>query len=157
MIYELHIGALGFGHSGEGNLADAMRLLDEHLVPLGVNAVELMPIAESVLTVLNQLRQLIGQPPSTDVPYSAWSFNEVISMFGLTLPPHHGVGIQSPWSEPPGLESALKDFLSYTPPYEAFYAMGQPMTPIPLPSGSLYAFLTGVNLRPVARQGVGTH
>ena len=46
VIYELHIGALGFGHSGEGNLADAMRLLDEHLVPVGVNAVELMPIAE---------------------------------------------------------------------------------------------------------------
>jgi pullulanase/glycogen debranching enzyme len=46
VIYELHIGALGFGHSGEGNLADAMRLLDEHLVPLGINAVELMPIAE---------------------------------------------------------------------------------------------------------------
>ena len=46
VIYELHIGALGFGHSGEGNLTDAMRLLDEHLVPLGVNAVELMPMAE---------------------------------------------------------------------------------------------------------------
>jgi hypothetical protein len=46
VIYELHVGALGFGHSGEGNLADAIRLLDEHLVPLGVNAIELMPIAE---------------------------------------------------------------------------------------------------------------
>lgn len=46
VIYELHIGALGFGQSREGNLADAMRLLDEHLVPLGVNAVELMPMAE---------------------------------------------------------------------------------------------------------------
>jgi 1,4-alpha-glucan branching enzyme len=46
VIYELHIGALGFGNSREGNLADAMRLLDEHLLPLGVNAVELMPMAE---------------------------------------------------------------------------------------------------------------
>jgi hypothetical protein len=111
----------------------------------------------TVLTLLNQLRQLIGQPPSTDAPYSAWPFNEVISMLGLTLPPHHGVGIQSPWSEPFGVESALKDFLSYTPPYAGFDSMGQPIDPVPLPSGSLYTFLTGESLQPVARQGVGTH
>lgn len=111
----------------------------------------------TVLTLLNQLRQLIGQPPSTDAPYSAWPFSEVIAMLGLTLAPHHGIGISSPWSEPPGLESALKDFLSYTPPYAGFDSMGQPIDPVPLPSGSLYTFLTGVDLRPVARQGVGTH
>ena len=45
MIYELHIGALGFGKPGPGTLADAMRLLD-HLVDLGVNAVELLPLSE---------------------------------------------------------------------------------------------------------------
>jgi 1,4-alpha-glucan branching enzyme len=46
VIYELHIGALGFGKSREGNLADAMELLEKHLIPLGINAVELMPMAE---------------------------------------------------------------------------------------------------------------
>jgi 1,4-alpha-glucan branching enzyme len=45
VIYELHVGALGFGRPDTGTLADAMRLLD-HLVDLGVNAVELMPLAE---------------------------------------------------------------------------------------------------------------
>ena len=109
----------------------------------------------TVLTVLNQLRQLIGQPPSTDAPYSAWPFSEVIGMLGLTLAPHHGIGISSPWSEPPGLESALADFLSLAPPYAGFSSMGQPIDPIPLPSGSLYTFLTGVDLRPVSRLPVG--
>lgn len=41
----LHVGALGFGRPDTGTLADAMRLLD-HLVELGVNAVELLPLAE---------------------------------------------------------------------------------------------------------------
>jgi 1,4-alpha-glucan branching enzyme len=45
VIYELHVGALGFGRPDTGTLADAMRLLD-YLVELGVNAVELMPLAE---------------------------------------------------------------------------------------------------------------
>jgi 1,4-alpha-glucan branching enzyme len=45
VIYELHVGALGFGRPDTGTLADAMRLLD-HLVEMGVNAVELMPLAE---------------------------------------------------------------------------------------------------------------
>jgi 1,4-alpha-glucan branching enzyme len=45
VIYELHVGALGFGRQGTGTLADAMQLLD-YLVELGVNAVELMPLAE---------------------------------------------------------------------------------------------------------------
>ena len=45
VIYELHVGALGFPRPDVGTLADAMRLLD-HLVDLGVNAVELMPLAE---------------------------------------------------------------------------------------------------------------
>jgi 1,4-alpha-glucan branching enzyme len=45
VIYELHIGALGFERPDTGTLADAMRLLDQ-LVELGVNAVELMPLAE---------------------------------------------------------------------------------------------------------------
>lgn len=45
VIYELHIGALGFGHEGPGTFADAMQLLD-YLEDLGVNAVELLPMAE---------------------------------------------------------------------------------------------------------------
>ena len=45
VIYELHIGALGFGNPGPGTLADAMALLP-HLSELGVNAVELLPMSE---------------------------------------------------------------------------------------------------------------
>ena len=47
VIYELHIGALGFGKAENepGTLGDAIRFLD-HLQELGVNAVELLPLAE---------------------------------------------------------------------------------------------------------------
>ena len=45
VIYELHVGALGFGKPTPGTLDDAIALLD-HLSELGVNAVELLPIAE---------------------------------------------------------------------------------------------------------------
>jgi 1,4-alpha-glucan branching enzyme len=45
VIYELHVGSLGFGKAGPGDLGDAVRLLD-HLVDLGVNAVEMLPMAE---------------------------------------------------------------------------------------------------------------
>jgi len=45
IIYELHVGSLGFGKAGPGDLSDAMIFLD-HLVELGVNAVELLPMAE---------------------------------------------------------------------------------------------------------------
>jgi 1,4-alpha-glucan branching enzyme len=45
VIYELHVGSLGFGKAGPGNLGDAIAFLD-HLVDLGVNAVELLPMAE---------------------------------------------------------------------------------------------------------------
>jgi 1,4-alpha-glucan branching enzyme len=45
VIYELHVGSLGFGKDGAGDLGDALAFLD-HLVDLGVNAVELMPMAE---------------------------------------------------------------------------------------------------------------
>jgi 1,4-alpha-glucan branching enzyme len=45
VIYELHVGSLGFGKTGPGNLGDAFAFLD-HLVALGVNAVELLPMAE---------------------------------------------------------------------------------------------------------------
>lgn len=44
-IYELHVGSLGFGDAGAGDLADAIKFLD-HLADLGVNAVELLPMAE---------------------------------------------------------------------------------------------------------------
>ncbi|WP_277524209.1 alpha-amylase family glycosyl hydrolase [Arthrobacter sp. ES3-54] len=45
VIYELHIGSLGFGKTGPGNLQDAMDFIP-HLVSLGVNAVELLPVSE---------------------------------------------------------------------------------------------------------------
>jgi len=45
VIYELHVGSLGFGNPGPGNLNDALDFLD-HLTDLGVNAVELLPMAE---------------------------------------------------------------------------------------------------------------
>jgi 1,4-alpha-glucan branching enzyme len=45
VIYELHVGSLGFGKDDIGNLSDALSFLD-HLVDLGVNAIELLPLAE---------------------------------------------------------------------------------------------------------------
>jgi 1,4-alpha-glucan branching enzyme len=45
VIYELHVGALGFGHQRPGSFADAIDFLDQ-LSDLGINAVELLPIAE---------------------------------------------------------------------------------------------------------------
>jgi len=45
IIYELHTGALGLTSPRPGTLADAIVLLD-HLVDLGVNAVELLPLSE---------------------------------------------------------------------------------------------------------------
>jgi 1,4-alpha-glucan branching enzyme len=45
VIYELHIGALGFPDAGPGTLDHAMHLLD-YLCDLGVNAVELLPLSE---------------------------------------------------------------------------------------------------------------
>ncbi|MBI5570403.1 MAG: alpha amylase C-terminal domain-containing protein [Desulfomonile tiedjei] len=46
VIYELHVGSLGgIGKAGPGDLSDALEFLN-HLVDLGVNAVELLPMAE---------------------------------------------------------------------------------------------------------------
>lgn len=45
VIYELHVGALGFGKKRPGNFEDAIGLLD-YLTDLGVNAVELLPVSE---------------------------------------------------------------------------------------------------------------
>jgi 1,4-alpha-glucan branching enzyme len=45
VIYELHVGALGYPAKGPGTLGDAMALLP-YLAGLGVTAVELMPLAE---------------------------------------------------------------------------------------------------------------
>jgi 1,4-alpha-glucan branching enzyme len=44
-IYELHVGSLGFGKTKAGDLGDAIQYLS-HLVDLGVNCVELLPMAE---------------------------------------------------------------------------------------------------------------
>jgi 1,4-alpha-glucan branching enzyme len=46
VIYELHIGSLGFPSTAPGTIAEAITFLDQ-LVELGVNAVELLPIEES--------------------------------------------------------------------------------------------------------------
>ena len=45
VIYELHVNALGAGKNRPGNLQDAMDLLPS-LSDLGVNAIELLPMAE---------------------------------------------------------------------------------------------------------------
>jgi 1,4-alpha-glucan branching enzyme len=45
VIYELHIGALGFGNARPGNLQDAVALLP-YLSDLGINAIELLPTSE---------------------------------------------------------------------------------------------------------------
>ncbi len=45
VIYEMHIGALGYGQNRVGNFEDAIALIP-YLVDLGVNAVELLPISE---------------------------------------------------------------------------------------------------------------
>lgn len=50
VIYELHVGSLGFGKATPGDLSDAIVFLD-HLVDLGVNAIELLPMAEFSGTV----------------------------------------------------------------------------------------------------------
>jgi 1,4-alpha-glucan branching enzyme len=45
IIYELHIGSLGFPSQTSGTFTDAMAFVDE-LVDLGVNAVELLPVLQ---------------------------------------------------------------------------------------------------------------
>ena len=45
VIYELHVSSLGYGSAAPGNLMDAVSFLD-HLTLLGVNAVELLPLAQ---------------------------------------------------------------------------------------------------------------
>ncbi|NBD32841.1 MAG: alpha-amylase [Cyanobacteria bacterium] len=45
VIYEMHLGALGYGEDRPGNFEDAIRLIP-YLVDLGVNAVELLPMSE---------------------------------------------------------------------------------------------------------------
>jgi 1,4-alpha-glucan branching enzyme len=45
VIYELHVGSLGFGSIEAGNFADALAFVPR-LVELGVNAVELLPVLE---------------------------------------------------------------------------------------------------------------
>lgn len=45
IIYELHVGSLGFPATSSGTFADAMAFVDQ-LTDLGVNAVELLPVLE---------------------------------------------------------------------------------------------------------------
>ena len=52
IIYELHIASLGFGNANQfgmalpGTFKDAVEMLDTYIVPLGINAIELLPVAE---------------------------------------------------------------------------------------------------------------
>jgi len=52
IIYELHVASLAAGRKSAngddepGTFNDAIKFLDEHIVPLGVNAIELLPVAE---------------------------------------------------------------------------------------------------------------
>jgi 1,4-alpha-glucan branching enzyme len=46
VIYELHVGSLGYGSTASGTFADAMAFVAK-LAELGVNAVELLPLLES--------------------------------------------------------------------------------------------------------------
>lgn len=45
VLYELHVGSLGFGERRPGDFGDTLAFLD-HLVDLGVNAIELLPVAQ---------------------------------------------------------------------------------------------------------------
>lgn len=45
IIYELHLGALGFGKEGPGTIQDAITLLD-HIQSMNFNTVELLPLSE---------------------------------------------------------------------------------------------------------------
>jgi hypothetical protein len=107
-----------------------------------------MPV---VRQVINQLRQLTGQSPITDVPYETWPIEEVASTLGLSLPkPTFKEAILPPWlTEPERLEPSLSSFLGQTPPYFPFLVAATTTVPaIPLPSGSLYTFLTGYPVSP---------
>ena len=107
-----------------------------------------MPV---VRQVINQLRQLTGQSPITDAPYETWPIEEVASALGLSLPkPTFKEAILPPWlTEPERLEPSLSSFLRQTPPYFPFLLQATTTEPaIPLPSGSLYTFLTGYPVSP---------
>jgi 1,4-alpha-glucan branching enzyme len=45
VIYELHVGGLGYGKGKAGNIEDAINLLD-YIQDIGVNAIELLPTSE---------------------------------------------------------------------------------------------------------------
>ncbi|XXX74571.1 alpha-amylase family glycosyl hydrolase [Sorangium sp. So ce134] len=45
VLYELHVGSLGYASGRPGDFADTLAFLD-HLVELGVNAIELLPVAQ---------------------------------------------------------------------------------------------------------------
>jgi hypothetical protein len=116
----------------------------------------------NVRQAIDKLRGLLGQPASSDPLYSAWSYLEVISILGLTLPrpirPPHPILPPRAWPvEPNGLEDALRSFLLAIPPYvptevleQGSPGVGGTTEPaIPLPSGSLYEFLTGTSISPI--------
>jgi hypothetical protein len=150
-----------WGNQSSGNFLTLVqfriiRRMKELYVGLGLPA---------VWRLINQLRQLTGQPVSAEAMYNAWPFQDVVSLLNLTLRPQRGrIGVGGPFFEPAGLESALAAFLLATPPYAGFTAVASgpqdprdppqlttEMPPIPLPPGPLYTFLTGLSLQPVSK------
>jgi hypothetical protein len=96
--------------------------------------------------VINELRNLVGLSPLTDKLYDHWSVDEVSSILNLPRP---GVTTSGPiWI---ATENSLETFLQNTPPYSGIDVYSPQvhsensawMPPRPLPSGSLYHFLTG--------------
>jgi hypothetical protein len=119
----------------------------------------------AVRQVIDQLRQLTGQPPITDAPYEKWTIDEVAGILGLTLPELTAAeSLLAPWmTEPIRLEPALSSFLGQTPPYSSFYVWQPgtgfddpgsivPVPAIPLPSEPIFTFLTGYAVAPTNLQ-----
>jgi hypothetical protein len=136
----------------------------------------------AVWQTINQLAKLTDQPPPSTRAYGEWPLTDLIDQLQLawTPPPpqHHlpggAVGPQEP-ADPTGFEDALRAVLQATPPYAEFpaftnaavtnpglleslrenpdwYSYTVSTPPTPVPTGSLYSFLTGISLAPVVHQ-----
>lgn len=115
-----------------------------------------------VRQVINQLRQITGQPALTGVAYEAWSVEELFSTLNIPVPQNTGNRLNMAFPDNDAIESALASFLRETPPYISYAIIGEPdgrsgnqrVAPaLPLPKGSLYTFLTGASLGPVFKVG----
>jgi hypothetical protein len=100
-----------------------------------------MPAVREAIT---SIQKLAGEPVANQNPYESWPFDEVISLLHLPL---SSTGPQPAWGEPAGLEQAIGNFLRQTPPFGPAPQTGQPVKLPPLPSGSLYTYLTGASVQ----------